>query len=316
MKYLITGGAGFIGSYLAEELVRKGNKVTVIDNLSTGRKDNIIHLEDNPNFEFIQADTRYKDKIEEFIKECDMIFHLAASVGVKKIMQEPIESIINNINSTVVLLDLANKYKKKILIASSSEIYGKSDKVPFKETDDIILGKTSITRWCYSNSKAIDEFLALAYHKKYGLPVILVRLFNVIGPKQVSSYGMVVPNFIEKALKNEPLIVHGDGQQTRCFAFIEDICEALVKLANCERAVGEVVNLGSYEEIKIIDLAKNIIEMTNSKSEIVFEDYPASMEDMRRRVPNLGKIKDFIGYESKTELDESLNRIIESATNN
>jgi UDP-glucose 4-epimerase len=312
-KILITGGAGFIGSHLAEKLLEKGYKVYVIDNLSTGKQENIAHLLDKKNFQFIKETVLNEKIMERLIKKVDEIYHLAAAVGVKYIVENPLDSLITNIKGTEIVLELASKYKKKVLLASTSEIYGKNKNVPFKETDDRLLGSTHISRWGYSCAKAVDEFLALAYFKQKKLPVIIVRFFNIVGPRQTGRYGMVIPRLISQALKNEPLTVYGDGTQTRCFTYIDDAVEGVIKLMETPEAIGQIFNLGSTEEVSIINLAKKIKNLTKSNSEIKLipleEVYGSDFEDMERRSPDLTKIKNMINHEPKTDIDTTLNRI-------
>jgi len=316
MKALVTGGAGFIGSHLAERLVKEGHKVTVIDNLSTGTLKNIEGLKDKPGFDFVEGDVRDAELMEGLAKHSDAIFHLAAAVGVNLIADKPVHTIETNIVGTEVVLEAANKFSRKILIASSSEVYGKNEAVPFQEDDDIVLGSTSFSRWSYACSKAIDEFLGLAFYRQHGLGVIIARFFNTIGPRQTGRYGMVVPRFVQRALKNEPVLIYGTGRQSRCFCYVEDVVDAIIGLMNCEDAAGTVYNIGSTEEITIEGLADKIIEMTGSKSKKEFisyeEAYGRPIEDMMRRVPNLGRIKEAIGWEPKLTLTETLEVIIES----
>ncbi|MBC8312981.1 MAG: GDP-mannose 4,6-dehydratase [Candidatus Cloacimonetes bacterium] len=315
MKILITGGAGFIGSHLAEKLLNEGHNVSVIDNLSTGSLLNIRHLIDNPKFEFTIDSVLDKKIVKKLVSECSQIYHLAAAVGVRNIIDNPLLSLQTNIGGTENVLEFANKYKKKVLITSTSEIYGKSENLPFKEGDDRLLGSTHITRWSYSSSKAIDEFLALAYYREKKLPVVIVRCFNTVGPRQTGQYGMVVPKFVKNALLNHPIEIYGDGKQSRCFAYVSDVVDGLVKLMNNKETEGEIFNIGNDEEITIEDLAKKIKKMTNSKSKIVYmkyEDaYETGFEDMKRRIPDLSKINKLIGYEPKVKLNELLKRIIE-----
>lgn len=314
MKILITGGAGFIGSNLADKLIHTGHTVSILDNLSTGKLSNISHLVTNPNFNYT-IDTILKESVlERLIKECDQIYHLAAAVGVKYIIDNPLLSLQTNIEGTENVLEFANKYKKKVLLASTSEIYGKSNKVPFKEEDDRILGSTHISRWSYSSAKAIDEFLALAYYREKKLPVVIVRCFNTVGPRQSGQYGMVLPKFVKNALLNHPLTIYGDGKQSRCFADVEDVAAGMIKLMAEKKAEGQVFNIGSTEEITIEELAQKIKKMVNSKSKIEYlkyEDaYEEGFEDMQRRVPDLTKIKEMIGYEVSHSLDSILDRVI------
>jgi UDP-glucose 4-epimerase len=316
MRALITGGAGFIGSHLAERLLEDGNEVDVIDNLSTGSLSNIEAFKNHPGFEFVEGDVRDAEFLEPLIEKCDMVFHLAAAVGVKLIAEDPVRTIETNISGTELVLDIANKFGKKVLIASSSEVYGKNEAVPFHEDDDIVLGSTSLSRWSYACSKAIDEFLGLAFCQQYGLDVVIGRFFNTVGPRQTGQYGMVVPRFVRSALNNEPLTIYGTGRQTRCFTYVGDLVEAVISLMNCERAAGKVYNIGSSEEVSIEDLADRIIEITGSKSIKQFVPievaYGRPIEDMMRRVPCLERITETIGWKPKTNLNEMLRLIIES----
>ncbi len=316
MKALITGGAGFIGSHLAERLLRDGQEVTVVDNLSTGSLKNIEGFGTKPKFNFVEGDICDAELMEQLMERCDAVFHLAAAVGVKLIAEEPVHTIETNIGGTEVVLETANKFGKKILIASSSEVYGKNEVVPFSEDDDIVLGSTTLSRWSYACSKAIDEFLGLAFYQQYGLGVVIGRFFNTIGPRQTGQYGMVVPRFIQRALRGEPLSIYGTGQQRRCFCYVEDLVDAVIGLMNREEAAGKVYNIGSTEEIAIEELADKIIEMTGSKSKKEFISYEKAygrpIEDMMRRVPGLERIKETIGWEPKTNLSETLQMIIES----
>lgn len=315
MKALITGGAGFIGSHLAERLLREGSKVAVIDNLSTGSLRNIEAFKNKPAFTFVEGDIRNAKLMESLSGQCDVIFHLAAAVGVQLIADKPVHTIETNIGGTETVLNVVNKLGKKILIASSSEVYGKSESVPFHEDDDIVLGSTSLSRWSYACSKAVDEFLGLAFYQQYGLEVIIGRFFNTIGPWQTGRYGMVVPRFVQWALKGEPVLIYGTGQQKRCFCYVTDLVEAIIGLMNCKQAVGRVYNIGSTEEISIEGLADRIIEMTGSKSKKKFVPYEVAygkpIEDMMRRVPSLERIKKTIGWEPKTPLADTLKIIIE-----
>ncbi|NLO43370.1 MAG: SDR family NAD(P)-dependent oxidoreductase [Candidatus Cloacimonetes bacterium] len=316
MKILITGGAGFIGSHLAERLLSEGNQVTVIDDLSTGSLENIKSFKSHPKFEFHTGTILDRDLMEKLISKCDQVYHLAAAVGVKYIIENPLLMLKTNINGTDNVLELCNKYKAKALIASTSEIYGKSDKVPFSEQDDRLLGSTHISRWGYSCSKAIDEFLALAFYREKRLPVVIVRLFNTVGPRQTGQYGMVVPKFIKAALLDQPLVVYGTGKQTRCFADVSDVVDAFVKLMNTPKCEGEIFNIGSTEAISIEDLAKKVKEMCKSKSKIEYMSYEAAFEegfeDMMNRKPDISKIHEYIGYEPKHSLEDIINRIIHS----
>jgi len=316
MKALITGGAGFIGSHLAERLLKEGNQVTVIDNLSTGRLKNMEDFRRHREFGFIEGDICDIGLMEKAAKKCDVIFHLAAAVGVRLIADRPVHTIETNIGGTEVVLNAANKYGRRILIASSSEVYGKNETVPFREEDDIVLGSTSMSRWSYACSKAIDEFLGLAFYQQYGLEVVIGRFFNTIGPRQTGRYGMVVPRFVQSALKNEPITIYGTGQQRRCFCYVADLMEAIVGLMNGKNSAGKVYNIGSTEEVTIEGLADKIIEMTGSRSKKEFVPYEKAygkpIEDMMRRLPHLGRIKEAVGWEAKTPLDKTLQIIIES----
>lgn len=313
-KILITGGAGFIGSHLAEALLKKGETVFVLDNLSTGTKQNIDHLTANEKFVFREGSVLDEKAVAELVEKVDQIYHLAAAVGVKRILGRPLDSLLTNINGTEIVLAEAAKHNVKTLVVSSSEVCGKSEKVPFKEDDDRTYGSIFNDRWVYAFSKAVDELLALAYCREKKLPVVVVRLFNVIGPRQTGAYGMVVPSFVKQALKGEPITVFGDGRQTRCFADIEDVIQALIKLMRSKTAECQLVNLGSDEEITINDLAKKVKELTASSSKIVHipygQAYRPGYEDMRRRVPDLSKAKQLIGYEARVGLKESIEKII------
>ncbi|MBN1327150.1 MAG: GDP-mannose 4,6-dehydratase [Candidatus Cloacimonetes bacterium] len=315
MKILITGGAGFIGSHLAEKLLASGEQVSVIDNLSTGEFSNIRHLVKSPSFSYTINSILNRDVFEKLIREADQVYHLAAAVGVKYIIDNPLLSLRTNIGGTENVLEFANKYKKKVLIASTSEIYGKSNNVPFKEEDDRLLGSTNITRWSYSSAKAIDEFLSLAYYREKKLPVVIVRCFNTVGPRQTGQYGMVIPKFVKNALLNHPITIFGDGKQSRCFADVEDVVDGMIRLMNFKKAEGEIFNIGNDKEITIEDLAKKIKKMTNSKSKIeyiAYEDaYEEGFEDMRQRIPDLSKIKKYLNYEPRYDLDHILTRIVD-----
>ena len=315
MKALITGGAGFIGSHLAEELLNNGHQIFLIDDLSTGSIDNIEHLKNHKGFSYTIDTILNAPVLAELIDKCDVVFHMAAAVGVMLIVESPVRTIETNIKGTEAVLMHANKKKKKVIIASTSEVYGKSDQKTFKEDGDLILGPTTKGRWSYACSKAIDEFLALAYWKEKKLPVVITRLFNVVGPRQTGRYGMVIPRLVKQALQNKPITVFGDGKQSRCFTHVKDAVDAIIKLSATEKAIGEVINLGSDEEISIEELAKKIKEAARSKSEIRYipysEAYEEGFEDMRRRVPDLAKIKKLIGYKSKYSLDNIIKDVIE-----
>lgn len=312
-RALITGGMGFIGSHLAGALLAAGYSVTCIDDLSTGRFENIEHLLPNPRFRYVIETIMNESLMDRLISESDIVFHLAAAVGVKLIVERPVEVIQKNVVGTGIVLHIAARYRRKVLIASSSEIYGKSEDVPFREESDRILGPTTNNRWSYSDSKAIAEFLALAHHKEKRLPVLIVRLFNTIGPRQTGQYGMVVPTFVRQAILGEPITVYGDGTQTRCFCNVRDIVEGILRLAEHPDAVGEIFNLGSTDEITIKDLAQKVKAITQSQSEIVFLPYDLAyekgFEDMRRRVPDISKAKRLVGFSPRVTLEESLHEI-------
>src|SRR5688572_13423004 len=317
MRVLITGGAGFVGSHLSEALLDRGDEVYVLDDLSTGSIDNISHLKPNPNFHYKIESVTNEPLLAEMIDRCDTVVHLAAAVGVKLIVESPVRTIETNVHGTEVVLKIANKKKKLVLIASTSEVYGKSAIVPFSEDADLVLGPTSKHRWAYACSKMIDEFLALAYWKERKLPVIIVRLFNTVGPRQTGQYGMVVPSFVRQALAGEPITVFGDGTQSRSFTYVGDVVGALLKLMVEPKAVGEVFNIGNTEEVTMTALAERIKAATGSASPIhtiaYDQAYEAGFEDMPRRVPDLTKIHDLIGYQPKVQLDEILRLVIEHA---
>ena len=315
MKMLITGGAGFIGSHLAEELLNRGHEVYVIDDLSTGSIHNISHLKFNNKFHYI-IDTIFKDSLlAELVDECDVIFHLAAMVGVNLIVHSPVQTLDMNISGTNKVLNAANKKHKLVIFASTSEVYGKSDKVPFREDSDIVLGPTTKGRWSYACSKAVDEFLALAYHKEMNLPVIIVRFFNTVGPRQTGRYGMVVPRFVRQALKGDPVTVYGSGKQTRCFTYVGDVVKAVCDLAKTPKAVGQIFNIGNNQELTILQLAKKVIKLTKSHSKIQFISYDKAyedgFEDMHRRVPDISKAWQYIKYKPQVSLDETIALIVE-----
>ncbi len=315
MRVLITGGAGFIGSHLGEALLKRGHSVIVVDDLSTGSLENISGLMGLKDFEFVRESVRNDVTMTPLVDRCDMIFHLAAAVGVQLIVDRPVHTIETNIHGSEVMLSLANKFSRKILVASTSEVYGKSELMPFNEDDDTTLGSTRFTRWSYACSKMVDEFLALAYHDQYGLPAIICRFFNTVGPRQTGQYGMVVPRFVQKALANETIEIYGSGQQSRCFSCVSDVVDALIKFIDCDEAIGEVINVGSTESITIEGLADKIIEMTGSKSDKKFlsyeEAYGRPFDDMMARLPDLGKIKSLINYEPKYSLAETLQLVID-----
>lgn len=316
MQVLITGGAGFIGSHLAERLLRDGHEVEVIDNLSTGSIENIKGFQGNKSFGFTKGDIRDEELVNGLVERNDVIYHLAAAVGVQLIADKPVHTIETNIRGTEVVLNSANKYGRRILLASSSEVYGKSEKVPFREEDELVLGSTSMSRWAYACSKAIDEFLGFAFYDEYGLEVIIGRFFNTIGPRQTGRYGMVVPRFVQQALKNEAISIYGTGKQSRCFCYVEDTVEAIVGLMNCKKSAGKVYNIGSTEEISVEKLADKVTELTKSKSRKEFvpyeKAYGKAIDDMMRRVPSVERIKNMTGWYAKTNLEGSLVTVIES----
>ena len=315
MNILITGGAGFIGSHLAEKLLKEGHSIAVLDNLSTGKYANIKHLTSNKKFSYTIGSILNKNILETMIKDTDQIYHLAAAVGVKNIIDNPLLSLQTNIGGTENVLEFANKFKKKVLVASTSEIYGKNENVPFKEEDDRLLGSTHISRWSYSSAKAIDEFFALAYYREKKLPVVIVRCFNTVGPRQTGQYGMVIPKFVRNALLNHPITIFGDGKQTRCFCDVEDVADGFIKLMNNKKAVGEIFNIGNDKSISIEELAHKIKKLTNSRSKIEYinyEDaYEEGFEDMMHRKPDLSKIAKLIEYKPRYNLDQILKRTID-----
>jgi nucleoside-diphosphate-sugar epimerase len=315
MRALITGGAGFIGSHLAEELLNRGEEVYVIDDLSTGSIENIDHLREKQKFH-TTIDTIYNEPVlAQLVDRCDIIYHLAAAVGVRLIVESPVRTIETNIHGTEAVLRLASKKKKKVIIASTSEVYGKSNHLPYREDADLMLGPTTKGRWSYACSKAIDEFLGLAYYREKKLPVVICRLFNTVGPRQTGNYGMVIPTFVKQALSGHPITVHGDGKQSRSFTFVGDVVRALISLANDARAVGQVFNIGNDQETTIEALAKLVKEMTKSSAEIIFipyaEAFEEGFEDMRRRVPDLGKIQKLIGFAPTLDLTGILSTVID-----
>src|SRR5688572_24926984 len=315
MRVLITGGAGFVGSHLSEALLARGDEVFVIDNLSTGSIDNIAHLKAHQGFDYTIDAVENEGLVAELIDRADVGVHLAAAVGVKLIVERPVHTIETNVHGTAVVLKLANKKKTLVAIASTSEVYGKSTAVPFSEDADLVLGPSSKHRWAYACSKLIDEFLALAYWKERKLPVIVVRLFNTVGPRQTGQYGMVIPTFVRQALAGHPITVFGDGTQRRSFTYVGDVVDGLIRLMNEPKAVGQVFNIGNGEEISMTALAEKIKAMTASTSNIVTipydQAYEAGFEDMPRRVPDITKISSLVGYQPKVQLDEILTRVID-----
>jgi UDP-glucose 4-epimerase len=315
MRVLITGGAGFIGSHLSDGLLARGDEVFVLDNLSTGSIDNITHLKREPRFHYTIDSVTNEPLLAELIDQCDVVVHLAAAVGVKLIVEAPVHTIETNVHGTEVVLKHANKKKKLVVIASTSEVYGKSVAVPFREDADLVLGPSEKHRWAYACSKLIDEFLALAYWKERKLPIIILRLFNTVGPRQTGQYGMVIPNFVRQALAGHPITVFGDGTQSRSFTYVGDVVRAMLGLIDEPRAVGQVFNIGNEQEITIGALAERIKALTASTSPIVCvpydKAYEAGFEDMPRRVPDISKVRSLVGYEPTVELDEILQRVIE-----
>jgi UDP-glucose 4-epimerase len=314
LRVLITGGAGFIGSHLSDAYLERGDEVYVIDDLSTGSFENIAHLKTHPRFHYTIDSVHNVPVCAELVDQCDVVFHLAAAVGVKLIVESPVRTIETNVRGTEVILNLANKKKKKVLVASTSEVYGLSEQVPFREDGNLVMGATTKGRWSYACSKAIDEFLALAYWRERKLPTIVVRLFNTVGPRQTGQYGMVIPTFVRQALAGRPITVYGDGKQTRCFGYVGDVVGALMKLMDADEAVGQVLNIGSNEEVSILEVAERVKELTNSKSEIIFmpydEAYEEGFEDMPRRVPDISKISALIGFKPTEKLDGILQKVI------
>jgi UDP-glucose 4-epimerase len=312
---LITGGAGFIGSHLSDAYLDRGDEVFVIDDLSTGSIENINHLKKHPRFRYTIDSITNQPVLAELVDQCDVIFHLAAAVGVKLIVESPVRTIETNVHGTEVVLSLANKKKKKVLIASTSEVYGLSTEVPFREDGALVMGATTKGRWSYACSKAIDEFLALAYWREKKLPTIVVRLFNTVGPRQTGQYGMVIPTLVKQALAGRQMTVYGDGQQSRCFGYVGDVVGALVKLMDHQDAVGQVFNIGSNEEVTIHELAERIKKLTSSESEITFvpydEAYEEGFEDMPRRVPDISKVNGLVGFRPQMTLDGILKSVID-----
>jgi UDP-glucose 4-epimerase len=314
LRVLITGGAGFIGSHLSDAYLERGDEVFIIDDLSTGSFENIRHLKDHPRFHYTIDSVHNHPVTAEVVDQCDVVFHLAAAVGVKLIVESPVRTIETNVRGTETVLALANKKKKKVLVASTSEVYGLSTQVPFREDGNLVMGATTKGRWSYACSKAIDEFLALAYWREKKLPTIVVRLFNTVGPRQTGQYGMVIPTFVRQALANRPITVYGDGTQSRCFCYVGDVVGALMKLMDNENSVGQVFNIGSNQEISIIDLANKVKELTNSMSEIVLvpydEAYESGFEDMPRRIPDISKATAHIGFAPTVDLNGILASVV------
>jgi nucleoside-diphosphate-sugar epimerase len=317
MRFLITGGAGFVGSHLADELIGRGHRVHVLDDLSTGSIENVRHLKGNPGFEYTIDTATNGPLVAELVDAADVVYHLAAAVGVELIVESPVRTIETNVHCTEVVLAQAAKKKRPVFIASTSEVYGKSTALPFVEDGDLVLGSTGTGRWAYACSKAVDEFLALAYWKERKLPTVVGRLFNTVGPRQTGRYGMVVPRLVRQALAGSPLTVHGDGTQRRCFGHVRDVVRALADLMARDDVYGEVFNLGSSEEVTILDLARRIREATGSGSEIVlvpYEDaYEEGFEDMMRRIPDVSKVQAAIGWQPTKDLDAIIADVIEDA---
>ena len=319
-RTLITGGAGFIGSHLAELLLASGHHVTIIDDLSTGSLDNIQHLIGHERFRFAIETIGNEMVLDRLVSECDVIFHLAAAVGVQLIIQNPVHTIETNVMGTEAVLKAALRYRAKVLVASTSEVYGKSEHVPYAESDDVTLGPTARNRWAYAASKMVDEFLALAYHREHGLPVTLFRLFNTVGPRQTGRYGMVIPRFVQQALAGEQLTVYGDGAQTRCFCNVHDAVRGIISLTESEAALGQVFNIGSTEEVTILELARRTLlavrgEESDWRGQVTFvpyaEAYAEGFEDMLRRVPDISKIRQATGWHPTIPLDETLQQVID-----
>ena len=315
-RFLVTGGAGFIGSHLCELLVARGHSVTILDDFSTGRHENIAGLKNKPQVQVIHDSVENERAVNIAMASCDAVFHLAAAVGVQLIVDQPVRTIRSIIHGTEVVLEAAQRFGRPVLITSSSEVYGRGARIPFGEDDDVIVGPTRSSRWCYAYSKGIDEFLGLAYHKEHGLPVIIVRLFNTVGPRQVGMYGMVLPRFVSAAVKDQPLQVYGDGKQTRCFCHVADIIDALAALMEKPQAKGQVFNLGSDEEIQIGELARRVIAICKSSSKIEFVTYAQafgqSFDDTQRRVPNLTKIRSIIDFRPRHTLDQIIQSVAHS----
>jgi len=315
MKILITGGAGFIGSHLADRLITEGHEITVIDDLSTGRYSNIAHLEDRKDFRLIIDTVLNASLMEELIRETDRVYHMASAVGVRLIMEQPVKTIETIFHGTDTVLKFCSRYRKRVLIPSTSEVYGKGISVPFNEDDDLLTGATDKHRWAYACAKTLDEFLALAHWKETQLPVVVCRLFNTVGPRQTGQYGMVIPTFVKQALAGRPITVYGDGKQSRCFGYVGDVVGALVKLMEHPEAVGQVFNIGSNVEISILELAERVKQITKSDSEIVFvpydQAYEEGFEDMPRRVPDISKVSKFVGFSPEMSLDGILERVVD-----
>jgi UDP-glucose 4-epimerase len=315
MKYLVTGGAGFIGSHLAEECLKLGDEVIAIDNLSTGRRENVAHLESRPRFHLIEDTIMNYNRMLELVGSCDGIFHMAAAVGVEYILDNPLLSIQINFRGTDLLLELANKFQKRVVLASSSEVYGRNNKVPLREDDDRTYGSTAVVRWSYAAGKALDEFLGLAYSQTTHLPVVIIRFFNIIGPRQTGRYGMVVPRLVCQALRGDDLTVYGTGRQSRTFTCVFDAVNAVRRLINTPEAHGQVFNIGGSQEVTVYELAERIIKLTKSKSKIKIvpydQAYQSGFEDMERRVPDVSKVEKVLGCVNPTSLDDTIRSVID-----
>jgi UDP-glucose 4-epimerase len=314
MRVLVTGGAGFIGSHLSEQLLQRGHDVWAVDDLSTGRVENLRTFDQNPRFRFIQGSVTDGTLVHGLVSQCDRVFHLAAAVGVRYVLENPLRSLITNIRGTEVVLEAAAQLRRKVILFSSSEVYGKGISVPFREDDDRVLGPTHKLRWSYACGKTVDECLAQAYWQQMNVPVVIVRCFNTCGPRQTGAYGMVIPNMIVRALRDEPILVYGDGTQTRCFSAVSDVVRGVLMLADVKEAEGEVFNIGTDEEVSVLELAMRIRAMCASRSEIEFVSYEkiygSSFEDMQRRVPDLTKIRQLVGYQPQVALDQLLESTI------
>lgn len=312
---LITGGAGFVGSHLTERLLRDGHRVTIIDDLSTGRWKNIDHLRTNPDVRVLIASAAERELVRTEVAQHDYVYHLASAVGVKRIIERPVATVRTIFETTDIVLDACSRFRRPMLLTSTSEVYGKSEEIPFKEEADVVMGATSKRRWAYACAKALDEFLALAHFYETSLPVYIVRLFNTVGPRQTAQYGMVLPNFVRQALQGQPLTVYGDGSQRRCFVSVHDVVEALTRLLDAEAVVGNVVNLGSQEEISIKELAMRVISLADSRSEVVFvpyeQAYGPGFDDMMRRIPDLTRAKTLLGWSPQRSLNSIINEIID-----
>lgn len=313
-RYLITGGAGFIGSHLAERLIADGHSVVLLDDLSTGRIDNLAGIANHPHFQLVRDSVENDHTVGLLMSQCDAVYHLASAVGVQLIVDEPVRTIQTTIHGTEVVLQAAHRFGRPVLITSSSEVYGKGTRVPFSEEDDVLMGPTCHSRWCYAYSKGIDEFLGLAYHRQFGLPVTIVRLFNTVGPRQVGMYGMVLPRFVTAALAGQPLQVYGDGAQTRCFCHVDDVIGALIELPQTPAATGQIFNVGGDEEISINDLARRVVKLSGSSSPIEHVSYEQAygrrFDDMLRRIPKLDKLRSVIHFQRRYPLDDIIQSVI------